>query len=285
MLSAGTAKRDHQVLKAAALIGVHAGVHQRLGVGEKLMHAVLSIQVLHNRRVSTRKLLELFFASGVGQPATIKDKPAPVPGVVRWKAMVKGKTEDPDAEILRLRSEILQLLRIRNSPEGIHQRRQAHWQLDVMQQPAEVFQRVGNALQEVRFTFEEASEAVRTHRLHDADVDIGVVMLQECIPSDGGKTRKHTKIVIEQLLTQLGGQIRLGVIEKGSDVILEGASSSSLIVEKIGSSVAQHDVARLKVPIEEVVLIGAQKEFREDSEIVLERLLVERNAGKPQEVV
>ena len=66
---------------------------------------------------------------------------------------------------------------------------------------------------------------------------------------------------------------------------MQRAFSAPLIVEEKGPPVMQHDVARLKVPVEEKVVIRAQQEFCQLREIVLQGLLVERHAGKPQEIV
>ena len=46
VLSAGAAKAHHQMFEPAALIGVHAGIDQQHHAGEKLMHALLLIQVV-----------------------------------------------------------------------------------------------------------------------------------------------------------------------------------------------------------------------------------------------
>ena len=51
VLAAGTTERYHQVLETAVLIGADACVHQRLDAGEKLMHALLPIEIVDYRRV------------------------------------------------------------------------------------------------------------------------------------------------------------------------------------------------------------------------------------------
>ena len=50
-------------------------------------------------------------------------------------------------------------------------------------------------------------------------------------------------------------------------------------------AVAQHDVARLKIPIEKVIEVRAQQKLRQAAEIVFQRLLVEGNAGEPEKII
>ena len=63
------------------------------------------------------------------------------------------------------------------------------------------------------------------------------------------KPASVVEIMIEQLLAQLRRQIGLGVVQKRSNVILQRALAPALIVEEKRLAVAQHDVARLEVPI------------------------------------
>ena len=82
MLAAGAAERYHQALEAAALIVAHAGIHKRQDAGKKLVHTLLLIKIINNRRVFAGQLLELFFAPGIGKTAGIEDKSAAVPCLV-----------------------------------------------------------------------------------------------------------------------------------------------------------------------------------------------------------
>ena len=61
--------------------------------------------------------------------------------------------------------------------------------------------------------------------------------------------------------------------------------AAALVVQKKWLAVAPHDVARLEIAIEKVVVRGAQQEFRQTAEIVFQRLFVERNAGQAKKVV
>jgi len=66
---------------------------------------------------------------------------------------------------------------------------------------------------------------------------------------------------------------------------LQRAFAATLIVEKIGFAVAKHDVAGLKVAVEEKIPFGTEEELGEALEIVFERLFVERNAGEAEEII
>src|SRR5467141_3486295 len=100
MLAAGTAERDHQILEAALLIVADAGIHQRQDAGEKLMHALLLIEIVDDRAVFAGKSLEALFAAGIGEAAAIEDEAAAVAGFVLGQGLVEGKTENPHDEIV-----------------------------------------------------------------------------------------------------------------------------------------------------------------------------------------
>jgi len=54
VLAAGAAERDHQILEAALLISADAGIHERQDAGEKLMHALLLLEIFDHRGVFAR---------------------------------------------------------------------------------------------------------------------------------------------------------------------------------------------------------------------------------------
>src|SRR5581483_1263926 len=96
---------------------------------------------------------------------------------------------------------------------------------------------------------------------------------------------QNIKIMIEQLLPQFGRKIGLGIVQKRGYVVLERALAAALIIQEIRLSVAQHDVARLEIAVEEEVAGRREQEFREPAEVVFQRLLAERNAGEPQKII
>src|SRR5262245_41295574 len=74
MLSSGTAERDHEILESSALVSAHTRIDERHRAGEKLMHALLSIQVLDYRSVPPGQTSETFFPSWIGKCPAIEDK-------------------------------------------------------------------------------------------------------------------------------------------------------------------------------------------------------------------
>src|SRR5579864_1893790 len=76
MLAAGAAERHRQTLEAATLIIAYAGIHQRHHAGEKLMHALLLIQIIDHRRVFAREGLEALFASWIRETASVENETA-----------------------------------------------------------------------------------------------------------------------------------------------------------------------------------------------------------------
>src|SRR6184192_995090 len=54
VLATGAAEGDHQILEAELLISADAGVHERQDAGEKLMHALLLLEIFDHRSVFSR---------------------------------------------------------------------------------------------------------------------------------------------------------------------------------------------------------------------------------------
>ena len=82
VLAAGAAERHHQVLEAALLIIAHTRIHQRDDAREKLMHALLLIEIVDYRRVFARQRFEAVFAAGIREAADIENESAAVPSIV-----------------------------------------------------------------------------------------------------------------------------------------------------------------------------------------------------------
>src|SRR6266852_1022562 len=139
------------------------------------------------------------------------------------------------------------------------------------------------------FALVEAAKAVSAQRLHDADINVGVVMLHERGAIKMKEAGQAVEIIIEQLLAQIGRQIGLGVVQKRSNIVLQRAFPAALIVQEewlvFVQGSAQHDVAGLEIPIKKIIAAGAQQQFRQAAEIAFQRLLVERDAGESEKVV
>src|SRR5713101_8169661 len=89
MLAAGAAERHHQVVEAATLIRADACVHQRHDAGEKLLHALLLIEIVDYRRVFASEGFEALFAPGIWEAAAIENESASISGLVLRQASVK----------------------------------------------------------------------------------------------------------------------------------------------------------------------------------------------------
>src|SRR5205807_2044519 len=84
-------------------------------------------------------------------------------------------------------------------------------------------------------------------------------LVQKSFAVDGDVVGERAKIIIEKVVTEFGREVGLGVEEQRSEVVLQGACTAALVVDEIRLAVAQHDVARLKVTVEEIVARGAEK--------------------------
>src|SRR5713101_228379 len=133
--------------------------------------------------------------------------------------------------------------------------------------------------------FEETAKTVSTEGLHDADINVGVVVAEESFAIERDEAGKAVEIVIEELLAQIGREVGLGVVQERSDVILESAFAAALVVDKKGITVAQHDVAGLEVAVEKIIARRTEKKFGETSEIFLKGMFVEGDAGEAEEIV
>src|SRR4029077_14408959 len=127
VLAAGAAEGDHQIFETALLVAGDAGLDESERVGEILVHAFLLVQVIDDRGVFARQLLEALFPAGVWQAAGVENESPAVAGVVFWRIVVEGKTEDADGQILRLRlscwRQTLKLFRSQHILESAHQGR------------------------------------------------------------------------------------------------------------------------------------------------------------------
>src|ERR1019366_9496239 len=94
MLAACAPERHRQARKAVTLVCTDAGIHQRRGAGEKIMHALLLIEIVDHWCVFARKSLERFFAPGIRYVTGIENESPAVPRLVpRYTPSIR-KTED-----------------------------------------------------------------------------------------------------------------------------------------------------------------------------------------------
>src|SRR6266478_2508434 len=115
------------------------------------------------------------------------------------------------------------------------------------------------------FALVKAAKSISAQGLHDANVNVGVVMLHEHGTIEIDEAGQAIEIMIEQLLAQFGRQIGFSVVQKRSDIVLQRTLAATLIVEEkwlvFVQSFAQHDIAGLEVPIKKIITAGAQQQF------------------------
>src|SRR5581483_554611 len=155
----------------------------------------------------------------------------------------------------------------------------------MVEQPAQILQRIRHALQEMGLALVVTAKSIGAQRLHDADVNIGVIVPHEGLAVHSDKVGELLEVVSKQLLTQFRGQVRFGIIKQGSYVVLQRPFAATLVIQKEWMAVPEHDVAGLEVPIEEVIPVRSQKEPGQPSKILFQSLFIEWNAGELEEVV
>src|SRR5713226_2049188 len=102
----------------------------------------------------------------------------------------------------------------------------------VVKEPAQVFKRVRHALQKMSFAFIKSAKTIGAERLHDAYVNVCIVVLHERFALQFDETGKRFDVMVEQLLAQFRRQIGLGIVQKRSDVILQRAFAAALIIHE-----------------------------------------------------
>jgi len=82
------------------------------------------------------------------------------------------------------------------------------------------------------FALIKPAKAIGAERLHDAYVNVGIVVLHERFALQLDEAGKPIDVMVEQLLAQFRRQIGLGIIQKRSDVILQRAFAAALIIQE-----------------------------------------------------
>src|ERR1700722_19217229 len=249
------------------------------------MYALLLIEVLNHRRVFAGQRLEALFPPRIRQAPAIENKSAAMSTLVFGHTPMKGKAQDPYDQVVALGRQTLQLLRSQHAVERFRQRRQRDGQRHIVEQPAQILECVGHTLQKMRFALVKTAKPVGSQSLQNAHINVRVEIMQKSFALDRDEVAESLDVKIKQLLAQLRGQIGLGIVQKGSNVILQRPFASALIIEKKRLTIAQHDVARLEIPVHEIVAIRAQQESRQTVEIVFQCLLIEGNSRQAQKVI
>src|SRR5260370_1491741 len=137
----------------------------------------------------------------------------------------------------------------------------------------------------MRFALVKAAKPVSAQRLHNADINVRVVVPQERLAVKFYVMTKRVEIMIEQILADVRRQISLGVKQQRRNVILQRPFAPALVINEKRFAVTQQDVARLKIAIEKIIAWSAQQKVGQAAEIVFQRLLVTGNACEPQKII
>ena len=144
-----------------------------------------------------------------------------------------------------------------------------------------------NGVDEVFFPFEIASQPIRPqhlqkpeqHEAHEVRAERLVVEVQQLI--------QCLHVFVNQRLAQALRIARRGLPEEGSHIVLQRALLSALKVYEIRFAIEQHDIARLKIAVEEGALLWrARRQVRSQRlKVCLQPHLIHGQVRSAQEAV
>src|ERR1051326_2798807 len=102
MLPAGAPKRHHQVLEAAFLVIIYAGINKGNDITKILVDTFVLRQVIGYLFVFAREISIALFAPGIRQAAQIENESAAIPGIIVRKPLMERKTKDMHGQLLLL---------------------------------------------------------------------------------------------------------------------------------------------------------------------------------------
>ncbi len=158
-------------------------------------------------------------------------------------ALLVGKTLDAHTQTHRHRRDFAQLGGRHDPPQRRLKRRQGHGQAAVLQQPLQVADGVGHALEKMGLALVEAAIAVGAHGLQDADEGEPAIKLLETDRVDRRQRGRGLQILRLELVAEIERQVRLGVEQQRGEVVRQRAAPSPLVIDEPRLAVAHHDVA------------------------------------------
>ena len=153
----------------------------------------------------------------------------------------------------------------------------------VLDEVLEVGDSQRDGLKEVVLTLEEATVAVSTEGLKDADEEVGPEVVYPLSPLVAADVA-DIEIMAQQFTADGFGEIALGAVEQGGNVVLRGTATSALEVDVI-QFVSHHDISSLEVAIHEIIGIGSEEVVGKGVEVVLKELLIKGYVEELEEVV
>ena len=91
-----------------------------------------------------------------------------------------------------------------------------------------------DALDEIGFTLVEATVAVGTEGLEDADEEVEPEVVEPTL-AGGAFDVADMEVVVEQFGTYRLGEVALGAVEQGRHIVLRGTAPAALIVDIVES--------------------------------------------------
>ena len=116
---------------------------------------------------------------------------------------------------------------------NLGQRREPDRQRALGQESFQSAQAIGNAAHKVALALVESPVAIGAEGLHQAQQGVGPVEAQKGLRLEGGQTTRHREVMVQQLIPQGPGQVRLGVQQQGGHVVLQRALSPPLVVDAV----------------------------------------------------
>ena len=154
-----------------------------------------------------------------------------------------------------------------------------------LEQVPKVAQGIGDAGQEVRLFFKVSAETVGAQYLEGAEEHKETEALHELSLVHLLVGLQGPQIGFDEFLLQAFRKAGAGLPDEGGHVVVDGAAAAALEVDEPGFGVPYHDIAGLKIPVHEGVVFFLQQVFLELLEIVLQKHLVELQAGGLEETV
>ena len=263
MLSTRAAEREHQRCKTTLHIAAHVSIRQLIDGIEESKNFTIILQEADNWLIKSRQLLVRFVATRVVGAATIEHITAPVARFILGNALAVRETIYPNDKLSlpiifggrgsfpfnRLESGLF------GEPiQKFHQVRivEKVRAFIIRKQFAKILNGRGNGGNEMVLPLEIASEAVSAKHLKRTEKH------EKRQASDKMAHGRHLNITLQriviladELTAEFVGILSRGLPEEGGKVIIIRSAAPTLIINEVRLSIYQHDIARLKVAIEE----------------------------------
>ena len=173
----------------------------------------------------------------------------------------------------------------RNLPHDLPQHLRQVGILRERQQRRDIFQRIGQALDEIGLAFEEAAVAVGAEHLQGPEEDKEAEMPAENGLRDVRIRGQGFPVSGDHLLLEILGILRPGLPDEGGEVVVDWATAAALVVDEAGLSILEHNIPGLEIAVEEGLRGHGEEVGLEPFEIGLQLQFVEFRPDELEEVV